>query len=103
MIHYPLLATSDGKKTRIRTEKELLARFDQVFDSGVKCAIQAASANDVWGNWQGFMVGDGAVWFDAVIPPNEKPDAKALDAASYPFKIKTVNHDGQRGCKSTAK
>ena len=87
LVNYPLLATPD-KKIHIRSRAQLLANYDSVFNSEVRAAILKATADDVWGNSRGFMVGRGVIWFDAVVPASQS----ALgNAKKYPFKIITVN------------
>ncbi|HEY3990017.1 MAG TPA: hypothetical protein VGM02_12015 [Acidobacteriaceae bacterium] len=89
MVSYPLLAT-DGGKRHIRSRAQLLAGFDQVFNPQVRAAILAATADDVWGNSKGFMIGRGVIWFDVVLPPHA--DLSAPDSwKKYPFKLITVN------------
>jgi len=101
LIHYPLLTSLNRKKTRIHSRRELLSHFDDVFDIGVRCAISNATSKDVWGNWQGFTIGGGDVWFDEIIPPGENPDVKAPDYwTKYPFRIITINNGhGEEQCK----
>jgi hypothetical protein len=79
MVNYPVLTSVNHKRVRIRNQQQLLAHFDDVFDAGVRCSILNATEKDVWGNWQGFTVGEGAVWFDGIIPHGERPDTKATD------------------------
>ena len=101
MIAYPLLTTAHHKAVRIKNERQLLVHFDEIFDPGVRCVILGATEKDVWGNWQGFTVDGGAVWFDGIIPATEKADPKAPDFwTKYPFKIKTVNNASEYPCKS---
>jgi hypothetical protein len=89
MVSYPLLAT-DGGKRHIRSRAQLLAGFDQVFNPQVRAAILAATADDVWGNSKGFMIGRGVIWFDVVLPSHA--DLSAPDFwKKYPFKLITVN------------
>lgn len=100
LITYPVLTSLHHKRVRITKRAQLLAHFDDIFDEGVRCAILNATEKDVWGNWQGFTVDGGAVWFDSIIPKGEHPDVKAPDFwKRYPFKIKTINNDGQYPCK----
>lgn len=98
MIHYPLRANLKGHRVYILNRDELLSHFDELFDGSVRSAVLKATDQDVWGNWQGFMIGHGAIWFDAIIPRGEKPDPKAADYwTKYPFKIITINNgDGAR-------
>ena len=91
LVRYPLLVTAGGKM-HIRSRSQLLANYQRVFSAPVRAAILKASADDVWGNANGFMVGGGVIWFDAIIPRNERPDVSAPDYwKKYPFKIITVN------------
>jgi hypothetical protein len=92
LIHFPLNTSLSGKRVRIRSAEELLAHYDQIFDPGVRCAVHDAHTDDVWGNYQGFMVGHGAVWFDGVIPSNDKLGVNTPNYwLKYPFKVVTVN------------
>jgi hypothetical protein len=91
LVRYPLLVTAGGKM-HIRSRSQLLANYQRVFTAPVRAAILKANADDVWGNANGFMVGGGVIWFDAIIPRNEQPDVSAPDYwKKYPFKIITVN------------
>ena len=102
MVNYPVLTSVNHKQVRIRNQQQLLAHFDDIFDAGVRCSILNATEKDVWGNWQGFTVGGGAVWFDGIIPQGEHPDTKAPDYwTKYPFKIKTINNDAEYPCTHT--
>ena len=53
-------------------------------------AILKATPDDVWGNSHGFMIGNGVIWFDAVIPMKLASHPTA-PGAKYPFKLITVN------------
>jgi hypothetical protein len=98
LIEYPLLTSLRGKRVNVRGAAELLAHYDEIFDGGVRCAILSANAKSVWGNWQGFMIGNGAIWFDGIIPQREKPDPNSPDFwTKYPFKVKTVNNGSATG------
>jgi hypothetical protein len=102
LIHYPLRASIDHQQTLVRDRRQFLAHLDEIFDKGIRCAVLSASDKNVWGNWQGFMVGHGAIWFDAIIPGGEHPDPKAPDYwTKYPFKIKTINNDSDYSCKGS--
>jgi hypothetical protein len=93
LTEYPLLTTRHGQKHWIRTRNELLGNFDQIFDSGVRCAVMRATDKDVWGNSRGFTVGSGAIWFDDVSPPGTNEDIHAPDFwTKGTFVIKTVNN-----------
>jgi hypothetical protein len=102
LVAYPVLTNLRHKKVRIKSRSELLAHFDEIFDGGVRCAILSATGKDVWGNWRGFTVDGGAVCFDGMVPPGERPHTQAPDYwTKYPFKIITINNDGQYPCKAS--
>lgn len=87
MIRYPLRVMLHGRKAVITTKSQLLQNYDLVFDSVVMCALTHAKRTGVWGNWQGFTVSDGVVWWE-----RRKPD-------SSPFQIITVNNGAfYKGC-----
>ena len=46
------------------------------------CAIDSAKTSDVWGNYQGFMIGNGVIWWDQVIPASAKNPN--LESVNYP-------------------
>ena len=102
MVAYPLLTTDHHRTVQITSGRGLLAHFDQIFNDRVRCLILHASEKDVWGNWQGFTLDSGAVWFDGILPLTEKADPTAPDYwTKYPFKIKTVNNGSEYPCNSS--
>jgi hypothetical protein len=90
LINYPLLVTGAAGRTQVRSRAQLLASFDGIFTATVRSAVLKATPDDVWGNSHGFMIGDGAIWFDGIIPRSQagRPSAPS---AKYPFKLITVN------------
>jgi len=100
MVSYPLLTNIGHKKTRLRDRRQLLSHFDEVFDPNTRCAILGATKRDVWGNWRGFTIANGVVWFEGIIPPKEKAYTNGPGFwKKYPFKIITVNNEGHYPCK----
>jgi len=92
LVNYPLLITGAAGRTRVRSRAQLLASFDGIFTLTVRNAILKATPDDVWGNYQGFMIGDGVIWFDGILPRNQAGHPSAPDdAAKHPFKLITVN------------
>jgi hypothetical protein len=88
LVHYPLLVTA-SRKRKVRTRAELLADFDHIFTASIRVAILNATADDVWGNQNGFMIGRGVIWFDAIVHRNQSPASSSQ--ANYPFRLITVN------------
>ncbi len=91
MIRYPLHSYRNGKATIFKTKSQLLASYDSVFTAGVRCAIKTANLDDVWGNWRGFTISAGAIWWDRIIP-NSAANPQPSDLSKYPFGVFGVNH-----------
>ena len=91
MVRYPLHSYRNGKATVIKTKADLLVRYDTVFSSGARCAITTATLDDVWGNWRGFTISAGAIWWDRIIP-NSAASVQPSDLSKYPFGVFGVNH-----------
>ncbi len=98
MVSYPIRIAHNGKRFEIRTRQQFLQRYSQLFNAAVVCAIESAKPSDVWGNYQGFMIGNGAIWWDAVVPISEKNPQP--DSGKYPFKIIAINGENvtKPGC-----
>jgi len=106
MVSYPLRSYRDGKLTAVKTKAELLARYDSIFDPGTRCAIKAATVEDVWGNWHGFTVSAGVIWWDRIIPDSvaQKGTIQPSDLSKYPFGVISVNHSPEtaKSCAGNA-
>ena len=104
MMEYPFLTSINHKRVHISSPARLMQHFDEIFDKGVSCEIEGAIDEDVWGNWQGFTIKAGAIWFDDRIPPGEKVDPKSPDFwTKYSFKVVTVNNDSYYPCLDSGK
>jgi hypothetical protein len=80
MVHFPLRVNG---KYRVANRKEFLRMYDRVFDAKVRQAIKQQRTECIFGNWQGFMAGNGDVWFEYTLKdPN--------------FKVIAVNNDSWR-------
>jgi hypothetical protein len=91
LVNYPLLVPDEAGK-RIRSRAQLLASFDRIFTPPIRNAILKGTPDDVWGNYRGFMIGSGVIWFDSIVPSNAHPNPSAPDYwKKYPFKVITVN------------
>lgn len=91
MIRYPLNSYRNGNVTVFKTKAQLLAGYGTVFTAGVRCAIKTATLDDVWGNWRGFTISAGAIWWDRIIP-NSASNLEQSDLSKYPFGVFGVNH-----------
>ncbi|HEX4019995.1 MAG TPA: hypothetical protein VHX63_02525 [Acidobacteriaceae bacterium] len=68
MVNYPLLVLRSGTRTRIRQKATFLASYDQIFTPTVRDAVLHQTAQCLFGNSSGAMVGDGQVWFREQAP-----------------------------------
>jgi hypothetical protein len=98
MASYPMRAALNGKRIQIRTRQQFLQNYPQLFNPAVVCAIKSAKDSDVWGNYRGFMVGSGVIWWDTVIPASVKNPQ--TNSGKYPFKIISLNNESvmTHGC-----
>jgi hypothetical protein len=74
-ISYPLRVneTANGKPTHtsIRSPQQFIAAYDRLLTENVKSAILNPTAIPcLFGNYQGFMIGDGQLWFQETSPGN---------------------------------
>jgi hypothetical protein len=72
MISYPLLILRDGKRTRIARKEALLSNYDRVFTTPVRDSILRQTAQCLFGNSSGAMVGGGEVWLREQAPEQWK-------------------------------
>jgi hypothetical protein len=72
MISYPLLVLNSGKRTHIRQKREFLTNFGLIFTDPVRNAILHQTAECLFGNSTGAMVGNGEVWFREQAPDQWK-------------------------------
>jgi hypothetical protein len=88
MVAYPLRVQLNGKPAFMRSRQQLLANYDKVFDPVIRCEVLAAKKEDVWGNWQGFTIRGGELWWEA-----------SGMADNAPFRVITVNNGSfYKGC-----
>ena len=65
LVHFPLKVNGDHHPPLIiRSSHDLVRRFHGIVTPAVRRAILAQDPDSVFRNWQGYMIGDGEVWFD---------------------------------------
>jgi hypothetical protein len=64
MVHYPLNVNTDKAHKVIRNSAQFLAGYDQLLTAPIRKAIEKQTAECLFANWQGVMIGDGEVWFE---------------------------------------
>ena len=60
---YPAEVVIDKKRRRVRTRPEMEKLYAQVFTPCLKRVVAAARTEDLFANWQGVNLGQGAMWF----------------------------------------
>jgi hypothetical protein len=94
MVHFPLLTSVSKSLAHVRSKEQLLANYDLVFSPDVRCMVLAATVKDVWGNYQGFSITQGTIWFESIVPSGDTTDVNAHDYwTKFPIKLITVNND----------
>ena len=72
MISYPLLVLSSVKRTHISKKQAFLSNYSLIFADPVRDAILHQTAQCLFGNSSGAMVGNGEVWFVEQAPDQWK-------------------------------
>lgn len=72
MIQIPLVVNRSIGPLLINNDKQFTAVCGQVFDQLLKSEILQSYA-ELFGNWQGVMIGNGAVWFTGICAPSSPP------------------------------
>ncbi len=68
MISYPLLVLRSGKRTYVQKKQTLVTNYALIFTAPVRDAILHQTAQCLFGNSSGAMVGNGEVWFREQAP-----------------------------------
>jgi hypothetical protein len=69
MMRFPLRVGTPKKRLEIRDREEFLYNYDHILTPKVKAKIaDEMSSRCLFANWQGYMVGDGEVWFTEISP-----------------------------------
>ncbi len=92
MVQYPLRVLIDNKPVRIATPQLFLAHYDEILNPAERCAIATAKDTDVWGNWQGYTIDRGAVWWEKSAGEKDEKPGKEIDWTKIPFKLQTFNN-----------
>jgi len=63
LIHYPLRVFDGDRKIEITSRTDFAKKYSSIITSDVRHAILGQSADCLFGNAQGMMIGSGQVWF----------------------------------------
>ncbi|MBN2005476.1 MAG: hypothetical protein JXA21_19110 [Anaerolineae bacterium] len=65
VIVFPVWVTINGERMALATADEFLDHYDEVFTDVFRENIRKAIPHNMFANWQGIMLGNGEIWFDA--------------------------------------
>jgi hypothetical protein len=63
MVRYPLKFLVGQESEAIADRSNFLRDYAKIITPPVKKSLEEQSAECLFGNWQGFMIGDGEIWF----------------------------------------
>lgn len=67
MIHYPIFINLNNQKFKIRSAREFLNHYNEIFDPQLIQIIQKQSYGNLFANTKGIMVGEhGELWFTGI-------------------------------------
>lgn len=71
MVLYPLRTRVSRRRVVLRNARQLLARYDALFNPHVKAVLAGQKFEGIFRNWQGYMVGRGEIWFEQLADTGE--------------------------------
>jgi hypothetical protein len=63
MISYPLSVSRGDEKNRVKSRREFVGGYEQIFTPQVAKAVISQTPDCLFANSDGVMIGDGEVWF----------------------------------------
>jgi hypothetical protein len=63
LARYPAEVVIDKRRRRVRSRAEMEKLYPQIFTPCLKRVVAAARSEDLFANWQGVSLGQGAIWF----------------------------------------
>jgi hypothetical protein len=63
LAHFPVDVTVDRKRRNHVSSDEFQKLYRQIFDPCLKRVVAAATIEDLFVNWKGVSLGQGAIWF----------------------------------------
>ena len=72
MLRYPVLVGGVRGIHSVVTPAQFLRHYSSIMTSGVKAAVMGQSAECLFANWRGVMIGKGEVWIEVGLNKNLK-------------------------------
>lgn len=64
LVYYPLVVTAGRATIRLTGQADFSARYSELFTPRVKETILAQRPEEIYADYRGYMIGNGALWFD---------------------------------------
>lgn len=64
IFSFPMRLNSDKEKIIINSKKDFIINYNQIVTETIIELILKADINELFVNYQGFMIGDGEIWFN---------------------------------------
>jgi hypothetical protein len=68
LVVFPLRVNKPPQTMFVKSRGEFVRSYAKIFTPGVRAAILQQNPAELFHNWQGFMIGDGQIWFTGVCP-----------------------------------
>ena len=72
LVVYPLRVNGRSNR-RIRDRRAFLAAYQDLFDAKLRSIVRRQRFEDLFVNWQGVMLGEGALWISGICERPSKP------------------------------
>jgi len=63
LVQYPVSVYGTGRQSKISRESDFIQKYSSIITPKVRKAILSQSAEYLFGNYQGMMIGRGYIWF----------------------------------------
>ena len=84
LVQYPIGVDIGGKNTVLKTEKDFVARYQELMTPDIRKAIVETKYGDLFVNYKGVMFGSGQAWINGICKDKQ---CKAFDV-----KLVTLQH-----------
>ena len=64
MMHYPLRINAKNGTSYIKNKKAFSQKFNTIFTKRMQAQLLQATTTNIFCNYQGAMISDGAIWFN---------------------------------------
>lgn len=72
VISYPLTLKQNGNSIILNSSSDFKKRSADILTPLLKSSVQNQSPDSLFKNWQGVMIGNGAIWFSGIKEKSDK-------------------------------